>query len=325
LDKHELAALLESLCERPFTGADDARALPAAHRLAQALADTDTAAQDGADGETLEALAAILSGTATEAQCRAFQEAAAVSAALRAEAQSALGFIAAVAEAPQPAPAHLIEEVLPAQPRPSGGLSARRWRLWRSRLRYASAAAVAVVLVGGLSVPLLWQTTTGDVSTVVPVSTGPTIAVPRSDAGYRPASTLDVAPAASPAVVPQAARKALPLPVEATAQAAPDPCGAPGSLGKSAAASETHPDTRIARSASSAQPRTTAGSAPAMARSGCADLDRASRAAQAPVQVPARAEPPATLSNRSFDLPPFAAPPAAPGGQPPAAAFAPQR
>ena len=152
---------------RPFAGfAEDATGF---RRLAyravaqRADLDTDTAAQDsdGTDGEALEALAAILSGAATEAQCRAFREAAAVSAALRAEAQSALVFVGAVhAEAAQPAPAHLIQEVLPAQGGSSGVIC--RHRAGAGARAMPSAAAVAVVLLGGLGVPLLWQSTTGE-------------------------------------------------------------------------------------------------------------------------------------------------------------------
>ena len=57
-------------------------------------------------------LASILSGTATPAQCQAFQEAAMTSSAVRLEAQSALAFLDGIDAAPLAAPAHLVAQAL---------------------------------------------------------------------------------------------------------------------------------------------------------------------------------------------------------------------
>ena len=102
LDRNEIAALLGSLCERPF-GRDQEgqRGAIEASRLAQALTDAEAErrpdqAQSGQatrSGEVTAALASILSATATSAQCHGFQETAAISGAARLEAQSALAFL----------------------------------------------------------------------------------------------------------------------------------------------------------------------------------------------------------------------------------------
>ena len=131
LDKNEIAALLEALCERPFAGDQDGHPLDAqaiASRAARALSHTD-AEQPGAiagqaeagqaeagraesPGREAAALASILSGTATGAQCHAFQEAAVASGAVRLEAQSALAFVDGIEQTPLKAPAHLVEDRL---------------------------------------------------------------------------------------------------------------------------------------------------------------------------------------------------------------------
>jgi len=213
LDRNKIAALLESLCERPFAGDPEApRPQDIAHRAAQALskgqeaessaavnadvhAASSAALRAGADEGSIPpaALAAILSGTATAAQCDAFQDAAATSRAVRLEAQSALAFVDGIEQAPQMAPAHLVQEVLaqellaqevlaqevlastrtdPTLAAASGGSS-----FW-SRLvprRQAAAAFAVLLLGGGLSWSLLWRGGNYDdqTSPVVPAAFGP--------------------------------------------------------------------------------------------------------------------------------------------------------
>ena len=191
MDRNKIAALLESLCERPFAGdPDTVRPQDIAHRAAQALskgqgpnAGSDAAADPGAQpdvGSPAE-LAAILSGTATAAQCDAFLEAAATSRAVRLEAQSALAFVDGIEQAPQMAPAHLVQEVLAsAPPAPAPAFAKSRPSLWAHIMPRRQVAATLAVLVvgGGLSWSLLWRDTgyesqTSPVSPVVPVSAGP--------------------------------------------------------------------------------------------------------------------------------------------------------
>jgi hypothetical protein len=222
LDKNEIAALLESLCERPFAGDQEERPLAieaTAGRAGQALSGAD-AERSGSAAE----LASILSGTATPAQCHGFQEAAATSGAVRLEAQSALAFIDGIAQSPLAAPAHLVEQVLA-----STGGARSRWKpgIW-SRLsgsligkqRGQVAAACAVMLVaGGLSWSVLRRP--ADLAPAGSViQTIPKEAVPASAIGPAPA----LAPKAERAPLPTAPARAAP----AAAQALVDPCTPPG-------------------------------------------------------------------------------------------------
>jgi hypothetical protein len=186
LDRNKIAALLESLCERPFTGdPETVRPQDIAHRAAQALSKGQQAASNaqsrsGTDEGSIPpaALASILSGTATEPQCDAFQEAAATSRAVRLEAQSALAFIDGIEQAPQMAPAHLVQEVLasthvaPALAAAGGGSSF--WSRFVPR-RQAAAALAVLLLGGGLSWSLLWRggNYEGQTSPVAPAAFGP--------------------------------------------------------------------------------------------------------------------------------------------------------
>ena len=166
MDKNDIAAKLEALCDRPFAGDEDGHPLDAqalASRAARALSHTD-AEQPGAiagqaeagraesPGREAAALASILSGTATGAQCHAFQEAAVTSGAARLEAQSALAFVDGIEQTPLKAPVHLVQQVLasaavaPSRPRPS------IWSRLLGAPRGQVAAACAVMLMaGGLS------------------------------------------------------------------------------------------------------------------------------------------------------------------------------
>ena len=133
MDKNKkIAALLESLCERPFEGDPQGRPpgmSAMGSRIAQALSDAQ-APRSGSASEAVASsgpaddparltaeLAAILSGTAAVAPCQAFQEAAVTSGAVRLEAQSALAFVEGIEQAPLGAPAHLLEQILT----PAGG------------------------------------------------------------------------------------------------------------------------------------------------------------------------------------------------------------
>jgi hypothetical protein len=272
LDRNKIAALLESLCERPFAGdpeavhsQDSMRPQDIAHRAAQALSKGQEAGSNaevrvelsaGSDEGTIPpaALAAILSGTATAAQCDAFQDAAATSHAVRLEAQSALAFIDGIEQAPQVAPAHLVQEALastataPALAAAKGGSSF--WSRFVPR-RQAAAALAVLLLGGGLSWSLLWRGSgyEGQTSPVVPAAIGPDdsqflrAGAPASNAPIAaapsdrvpvvasppaPATRSLIAPQQAPAMLPNSAA---PEPEEALV----DPC-APRGFGRAVAA-----------------------------------------------------------------------------------------
>jgi hypothetical protein len=250
LDKKELAALLESLCERPFVDDQDGR-LPAvqdiAQRAARALSHADEeqfgsmagqaespraeSQQAENPGRDTAALASIFSGTANDAQCQAFQEAAMRSEAVRLEAQSALAFADGVEHAPLRAPAHLVEHVrasagsAPSRARP--GIWSRLSRNLLGKPRGQIVAACAVMLMaGGLSWSLVWRPAdlTPD-GAAVPVATNPTEAPPVGGVDAKPDPAPALAPAAAtppPAPAPAPSPVLAPAPVSAPAQA--DPC-----------------------------------------------------------------------------------------------------
>ena len=165
MDRNEIAALLEALCERPL--ADDGRAdsaelralcreaLKALSQANDAFAGTGVATPVDTDRLTA-ALAALASGADDDAARQTVAAAALRSPAARLDAQSALAFLDAVERAPQAAPAELIDEILAADgvarraPRTPGAAlwsritgaswSARRWRM---------AAACTVLLAAG--------------------------------------------------------------------------------------------------------------------------------------------------------------------------------
>jgi hypothetical protein len=234
LNKDEIAALLESLCERPFAGegpfAGDAQERPAAmdvsagrsapsSGIAEPSASVGSAADD--PGPAAADLAAILSGTATDAQCQAFQEAAMRSSAVRLEAQSALAFLDGIDAAPLAAPAHLVAQVVAA-----GDAPARAPAIWprlaRSlmgrRAGQLVAACVVMLMAGGLSWSLWQADLSGDRATI-PATTSHKAGAPVTDIEPRIAPT----PSAPPVLaVP-------PVPAASSPQSAsPEPSGLPG-------------------------------------------------------------------------------------------------
>jgi hypothetical protein len=250
LDKKELAALLESLCERPFAGDQEGRpAIQAiARRAAWALSHADEQQSGSMAGQTesshaesrqaesrqaeqpgrdTAALASILSGTATDAQCQAFQGAAMRSEAVRLEAQSALAFVDGIEQAPLRAPARLVEHVLasagstPSRARP-GIWSRLSGNLLGKRPGQIAAACAVMLMAGGLSWSLVWRpadsTSNG---AAVPVATNPKEAPPIGGINAKP----DPAPAApTPPPAPAPSPVLAPAPASAPAQALADPC-----------------------------------------------------------------------------------------------------
>jgi hypothetical protein len=296
LDKNELAALLESLCDRPFADDPDGRS-PAqqelASRTARVLSSADgreDAIADAEDGAPAAALASILSGTANAAQCHEFQEAAVASSAVRLNAQSALGFVDGIEQSPLRAPAHLVQQVAAAadtrvidtseRERTSGiwsRISGIRLGGWHGRM----AAGCAVLIMGaGLSWSLLLRPAAppeGRVAapTTHPPDDAPVIIPEPAPPAPEPApisppmsAPMTSAPLSAP-VVPAAPPAPLIAPMPAPAQALADPCASRSSP-RSEAGLESPPTTTAdAAKRGSKPPRKTA--AAPVADAGCPD------------------------------------------------------
>jgi hypothetical protein len=322
LDRNEIAALLGSLCERPFgRDQEEQRGAIEGSRLAQALPDAEAErrsdqAQSGQatrSGEATAALASILSATATPAQCGGFQETAAISGAARLEAQSALAFLDGIEHAPLAAPAHLVEEVLasvggaPLQPRP--GVWSRIWsRLLGSplgRRRGQVAAACAILLAGGLSWSLRGPAELAPDHAIVPAARTPNEQAPigKSDLGFVPA------PPSTPAAAPAPGPTGAPAPSPPVAQALADPC-APRSFATSQGGARSGFETNAAKPAPLPQSKTASVSAP---DPGCAVSVGASQGGRNPRadRGPVRAARPAAKIG-TFDRDPAAAAASAP-------------
>ena len=147
-------------------------------------------------GQAAADLASVLSGTATPAECQAFQEAATTSSAARLEAQSALAFLDSIEAAPLAAPAHLVAQSLASA---GGGApsSARPgiWsRLMRRPSRQAAAACAVMLMAGGVSWSLLRHgDLIGDGAPVPPASAPQAVG---------PLKVIEPAPAPAPLTSP---------------------------------------------------------------------------------------------------------------------------
>ena len=345
MDKNEMAALLESLCERPFQGDQEGPA-PAvqafAHRVERALADAEQSASLAGQPETQAAeslkadkldqgsagLASILSGTATHAQCREFQEAAGTSGALRLEAQSALAFVESVEQSPRAAPAHLVEQVLasagraPSRSRPGIWSRLSGSRLGRRRGQLVAACAV-MLMAGGLSWSLLRAPAELPADhAVVPAAMSPEEGAPVGHSSPKPAPAPAATPAAAPAPASVAPAALAPEPGLATspppaAQALADPC-APGGFATAQAGAPSGIEPKAAEPAPDRQPKTAAASAPEPGCSVNAGATEAGRDPQAD-QGALRGGRPAAKTGR-FDRDPAAAATSAPAAPYPGAA-----
>jgi hypothetical protein len=318
LDKNEIAALLEALCERPFAGDPDGRPPAVASRAGRALSHADAdeeqsgsmaggaeAGQVESPGRETAALASILSGTATDAQSQAFQAAAMTSGAVRLEAQSALAFVDGIEQTPLKAPAHLVEHVLASA---AGAPSRSRPGIW-SRLSGAprgqvAAACVVMLMAGGLSWSLLLRPAdlpAGDPA--VPAATSPKEGPPISDIAPNPAPAPAFAPSPAPAFAPAPAPEFVPAPAFAPAPSSPplqalaDPCE-PRSFAASEVGARSDVEAKATKPAPNRQPRTAAVSAP---DPGCAVNGGTIEAGQNPQadQGPVRAAKPAAKIGRA--------------------------
>ncbi|HEY6259668.1 MAG TPA: hypothetical protein VIY51_28155 [Xanthobacteraceae bacterium] len=263
MDRNKLAALLESLCERPFAGDQEGarphdlphdithphdltHQLEIAHRAARALSQAVGQPSDGVSadpgGPDAAALAAILSGTATKTQCDAFQEAATTSSAIRLEAQSALAYVDGIEDAPLAAPAHLVEQVMesagpvPALARAAAKGGRRPIIIWSRFMprRHVAAALAVLAMGGGLSWSLMLRNADprGDGWAVPLIPVVPVAAVPDEKPIER---AIDLAPVAGrlgrSMIVPSEPPVPLAAPVPEPAQALADPCAPLGFAG----------------------------------------------------------------------------------------------
>jgi hypothetical protein len=171
LEKSEIIALIDALCERPL---EDGQADPPAElqafcrEAAKALSQAgDASTRLGPDtladaDRYTAALAALLSGSDAEPARRTVAEATLRSAAARLDAGSAAAFVDAIEQSPQTAPSHLVEEMLEADraaatglaPGQRAGISALRRSIpggaWSART-WRMAAACTLLMVAGVA------------------------------------------------------------------------------------------------------------------------------------------------------------------------------
>jgi hypothetical protein len=164
LDKNELSGLIEALCDAPLDGgtAPSAELLALRREAAKVLAEAGSDAL--ADSEALTAaLAAVLSGSASEAAHKALAELASRSAAVSLEAESALAFVEATEQSAKTAPAHLVEEIFETEAAASPRAAAPSvWSRIADGLRparaYRIATACSVVLLASAATwSLYWR------------------------------------------------------------------------------------------------------------------------------------------------------------------------
>jgi hypothetical protein len=226
VDKREIIALLDALSERPLAGdaGASARLTAFCREAVAALAQDERAADRGietvADTDAVTAtLAALISDTADVQARELFAAAAAHSAALRLDAESARAYLAAVDASPRQAPAHLVAEFTAG----AGGAAPRAG---------ASGAGPLARIAGGDWLASNWRTATACAVLVVGVGITASLLWP---APQRDGAPAPVAKTASP---PPALADAPAAPQPAVAAAPPSPCQ-PGPATPAAASTST--------------------------------------------------------------------------------------
>jgi hypothetical protein len=335
LDQNEIAALLESLCERPFVGDRQPPVLPA---LARAHAIEKQSGSIPGQAEARQAenlrpaeLASILSGTATNAQCDGFQAAASSSGAVRLEALSALAFVDGIAQAPLAAPADLVEQVLaspgnaPSRPRSSIRsrlLSHLLGRRIGARRGQVAAACVMMLLAGGVSWSLLrGPADMGPDGVAVPTSpkSAPIIGAPEPALAPAPGPVPEIAPAPAveqpPPSAPAPALTPLLGPATVPGQALANPCE-PRSFAASEAGARSKVESKAAKPAPDRQPKSAVAAAPdpgCAVNAGAVEAGRNPQADQGTVRA---ARPAAKIGRFDRDQPAAAASAPAAGPRP---------
>jgi hypothetical protein len=210
VDRKDIAALLEALCERPLADgqAEPSAELAALYReAAQALSRARSGTgDDSSDADRLTAaLAALLSGT--DAGAARGMLAGAVPAD-RLDAQSALAFVDAIEQSPQSAPSHLVDELLaPPSHAGSTGIAPRAVGFWSAR-RWQAAAACALLLTAGVTSWSVYGPLTNPAAedgsaqprAKMPTAAMPTATVPGAAMPAAPPSLADAPAPAQPAL-----------------------------------------------------------------------------------------------------------------------------
>ncbi|MFB9264098.1 hypothetical protein ACFFWD_13095 [Bradyrhizobium erythrophlei] len=168
MEKSDVASLIEALCDAGADGQAEASTAMLALRREAAKALLDSALLDraGADDAAVvdpdrvaATLAALLSGADAEAALRALADRA-----MRLNAESAFAFVDAIEQSAEPAPSHLVEDLIcAAVPATSRGTAAPSLRLriadrfWPAQRWRLVGACVAVLIASAASVSLYWE------------------------------------------------------------------------------------------------------------------------------------------------------------------------
>ena len=330
VERKDIAALLESLCEHPLADgqAEPSPELEALRRAAaQAFREDNAARGEGSDATEATrlraALAALMSGTAGEGERRIVADAVLQSPAARLDVQSALAFVGAIEHSPQAAPARLVDEILARdRARSTGSVAVREragsaniWSLivgrsWPAR-GWRVAAVCTVLLMVGVAPVYRMQTNPAvegsSPSPMVETSSKPSAVV---DVPAQPQSTLAPSQPCAPRGATGEAIKAQNIapadtPTPAISTAAPDCAPTPGRT------FADHPPEEI--EAIAARHRAEAARPPVGARDaakvGAASADHSPNGGLIEVD---RSGPAFGTKGRTIRTPAVAAPPAAP-------------
>jgi hypothetical protein len=330
VERKDIAALLESLCEHPLA---DGQAGPSPEveafrrEAAKALWQANAVRPEESDitdaAPLREALAALLSETGGEAARRTVADAVLQSPAARLDVQSVLAFVGAIEHSPQSAPARLVDEILARDGARSAGSVAVREHAGRANIwslivgrswpaqGWRVAALCTVLLMVSVAPVYRMQTNPavegGSPSPMVETSSKPSAVV---DVPAQPQSTLAPSQPCAPRGATGEAIKAQNIapadtPTPAISTAAPDCAPTPGR------AFADHPAEEI--EAIAARHRAEAARPPAGARDaakvGAASADHSPNGGLIEVD---RSGPAFGTKGRTIRTPAVAAPPAAP-------------
>ena len=330
VERKDIAALLESLCEHPLADGQ-AQSSPEVEALrraaAQAFREDSAARGEGSDANEATrlraALAALMSGTAGEGERRIVADAVLQSPAARLDVQSALAFVGAVEHSPESAPARLVDEILARdRARSTGSVAVREragsaniWSLIVGRSWPAQGwrvAAVCTVLLMVSVAPVYRMQTNPAVegsspSPMVETSSKPSAVV---DVPAQPQSTLAPSQPCAPRGAPGEAIKAQNIapadtPTPAISTAAPDCAPTPGRTFAEDPAKEIEAAAARQRAEAAGQ----AAAASETAKVGAARADHSPPGS--PIEVN-RSGPAFGTKGRTIRTPAVAAPPAAP-------------
>jgi hypothetical protein len=204
VDKSDIATLIEALCDGPLDGQAE---LPEAFRHAAAKAFSEADRADAGQETVADAarwtaaLAVLLSGSDQDAARRTLAELAMRSSAVRLDAMSAAAFVGAVEQMAEPAPAHLVEQLLAVESTAVRGRHAAPdfWSHITDRIRPArgwrvAGACLLVLLASAASWSLYWREPNQLASPVPPEATKAKAPVPVVDVPTIPQRSLVAAP-----------------------------------------------------------------------------------------------------------------------------------